>query len=94
MTDFESLPRLDELPEQTEPTDLTEPEVDDLLDRAAFLQDKIDAQQKRLDALAAHFAPSLLRPVNAQQASRSSSRRTASPTRRQARRATRPRLRR
>src|SRR5690606_40247995 len=28
-----------------------------------------DKEQKRLDALAVHFAPSLLRPVNAQQAS-------------------------
>ena len=36
-------------------SDLSELEVDDLLDRAAFLQDKIDAQQKRLDAFIAHF---------------------------------------
>lgn len=36
-------------------SDLTELEVDDLLDRAACLQDKIDAEQKRLDAFIAHF---------------------------------------
>lgn len=38
-----------------EERELSELEVDDLLDRAAFLQDKIDAQQKRLDAFIAHF---------------------------------------
>lgn len=36
-------------------SDLSELEVDDLLDRAACLQDEIDAQQQRLDAFIAHY---------------------------------------
>ena len=40
---------------QIERPDLTELEVDELLDRAACLQDEIDAEQKRLDAFIAHY---------------------------------------
>ena len=40
---------------QVERPDLTELEVDELLDRAACLQDEIDAQQQRLDAFIAHY---------------------------------------
>lgn len=40
---------------QIERPDLSELEVDELLDRAACLQDEIDAEQKRLDAFIAHY---------------------------------------
>lgn len=40
---------------QVERPDLTELEVDELLDRAACLQDEIDAEQQRLDAFIAHY---------------------------------------
>ena len=52
MADFENLPRIDELPEQT---DLTEPEVDDLLVRVAFLNKFVGDKQQRLDAFTAHY---------------------------------------
>ena len=55
MTDFENMPRIDELPEQTEPTDLTEPEVDDLLNRVASINEYIGDKQRILDGFTAHY---------------------------------------